>query len=122
MKPKATKGTALKTKILRRVSADGGWADDDATDDDAVVDDLDAADAANPDDGVALHALAVATPAILPFVELAAVHARHALVAELVGTEMNVTPVADVGDARRATPAAAATAARRIMAATRTRR
>ena len=81
------------------------------------------ADAANPDDGVALHALAVVTPAILPFVELAAVHARHALVAELMGTlRSNVTPVADVGDARRATPAAAATAARRIMAATRTRR
>ena len=119
MKPKATKGTALKTKILRRVSADGGWADDDATDDDAVVDDLDAADAANPDDGVALHALAVATPAILPFVDSAAVHARHALVAELVGTGI-VNPDADVGDARRDTPAAAATAARRIMAATRT--
>jgi hypothetical protein len=115
MKPKATKGTALKTKILRRVSADGG-----ADDLDAAADAV--ADAANPDDGVALHALAVVTPAILPFVELAAVHARHALVAELVGTEMNVTPVADVGDARRATPAAAATAARRIMAATRTRR
>ena len=119
MKPKATKGTALKTKILRRVSADGGADDLDAAAD-AVVDDLDAADAANPDDGVALHALAVVTPAILPFVELAAVHARHALVAELVGTELIVTPDADVGDARRATPAAAAPAARRIMAATRT--
>ena len=118
MKPKATKGTALKTKILRRVSADGGA--DDARTADAVADDPDAADAANPDDGVMLHALAVVTPAILPFVELAAVHARHALVAELVGTELTVTPDADVGDARRATPAAAAPAARRIMAATRT--
>ena len=113
MKPKATKGTALKTKILRRVSADGG-----ADDLDAAADAV--ADAANPDDGVALHALAVVTPAILPFVELAAVHARHALVAELVGTELIVIPDADVGDARRATPAAAAPAARRIMAATRT--
>ena len=112
MKPKATKGTALKTKILRRVSADGG-----ADDLDAAADAV--ADAANPDDGVALHALAVVTPAILPFVELAAVHARHALVAELVGTGI-VNPDADVGDARRATPAAAATAARRIMAANRT--
>ena len=53
MNPKATNGTALNTKIFRSVSGDGG---DDAAD--AVVDDLDAADAANPDDGVALHALA----------------------------------------------------------------
>jgi hypothetical protein len=53
MNPKATNGTALNTKIFRSVSEDGG---DDA--DAAVVDDLDAADAANPDDGVALHALA----------------------------------------------------------------
>jgi hypothetical protein len=43
----------LNTKIFRSVSEDGG---DDA--DAAVVDDLDAADAANPDDGVALQALA----------------------------------------------------------------
>ena len=43
----------MKTKIFRSVSGDGG----DETDA-AVVDDLDAADAANPDDGVALHALA----------------------------------------------------------------
>ena len=49
MNPKATNGTALNTKIFRSVSEDGG---DDA--DAAVVDDLDA----NPDDGVALHALA----------------------------------------------------------------
>tara|TARA_B100000767_G_scaffold197436_1_gene184444 strand:+ start:10 stop:195 length:186 start_codon:yes stop_codon:yes gene_type:complete len=52
MNPKATNGTALKTKIFRSVSGDGAGTDA------AVVDDLDAADAANPDDGVALHALA----------------------------------------------------------------
>jgi hypothetical protein len=44
----------LNTKIFRSVSGDGGDTETDA----AVVDDLDAADAANPDDGVALHALA----------------------------------------------------------------
>jgi hypothetical protein len=54
MNPKATNGTALNTKIFRSVSGDGGDTETDA----AVVDDLDAADAANPDDGVALHALA----------------------------------------------------------------
>jgi len=53
MNPKATKGTALKTKIFRSVSGVGG-----AETADAVVEDLDAAAAANPDDGVALHALA----------------------------------------------------------------
>jgi hypothetical protein len=44
----------LNTKIFRSVSGDGGGDETDA----AVVDDLAAADAANPDDGVALHALA----------------------------------------------------------------
>jgi hypothetical protein len=61
MNPKATKGTALKTKIFRSVSGDGG--DETA---DAVVDDLDAADAANPDDGVALHARKAARASAFP--------------------------------------------------------
>ena len=99
----AATGDMVEDEDLAQSSADGGWADDDATDDDAVVDDRDAATRRRraPRPG--------GRDAGDPPVRRRRPSTRHAPVADWRAPIVN--PDADVGDARRATPAAAATAA-----------